>query len=86
MVRGAGIEAFAGELDAQGDDEVDGGLGWSGGADVGSSGAVLEGAVAVEGVAGDEPGYPALGDPVVAGNLRLAADFDEYGGDDQAGF
>jgi hypothetical protein len=27
-----------------------------------------------------------LGDPVVAGDLRLAAAFDEYGGDDQAGF
>ena len=27
MVLGAGVEAFAGELGAQGDDEVDGGLG-----------------------------------------------------------
>ena len=42
--------------------------------------------VAFEGVAGDEPRYPALGDPVVARDLRLAAAFDEYGGDDQAGF
>ena len=46
----------------------------------------VEGGVAFEGVAGDEPRYPALGDPVVAGDLRLAAAFDEYGGDDQAGF
>ena len=53
---------------------------------LGSSGAGLEGGVAVEGVAGDEPGYPALGDPVVAGDLRLGAALDEYGGDEQAGF
>jgi hypothetical protein len=46
----------------------------------------FEGRVAVEGVAGDQPRYPALGDPVVVGDLRLAAAFDEYGGDDQAGF
>ena len=83
---GAGVEAFAGELGAQGDDEVDGGLGKSGGAGVRSSGAGFEGGVAVEGVAGGHPRYPALGDPVIARDLRLAAAFDEYGGDDQAGF
>ena len=66
--------------------DIDGGLGYLGGAGVGSSGAGFEGGVAVEGVAGDQPRYPALGDPVVAGDLRLAAAFDEYGGDDQAGF
>ena len=53
---------------------------------MGSSGAGFEGGVAVVGVAGDEPRYPTLGDPVVAGDLGLAAAFDEYGGDDQAGF
>ena len=83
---GAGVEAFAGELGAQGDDEVDGGLGWSGGAGVGSSGAGFEGVVTFEGVAGDQPRNPALAGPAVAGDLGLAAAFDEYGGDDQAGF
>ena len=83
---GAGVEAFADEFGAQGDDEVDGGVGELGGAGVGSSGAGFEGGVAFEGVAGDTPLYPALADPVVAGDLRLAAAFDEYGGDDQAGF
>jgi len=53
---------------------------------VGSSRAGFEGGVAVEGVAGDQPRYPALGDPVVVGDLGLAAAFEEYGGDDQAGF
>jgi hypothetical protein len=53
---------------------------------VGSSGAAFEGGLAFEGVAGDQPRYPALGDPVVAGDPRLGAAFDEYGGDDQAGF
>ena len=52
----------------------------------GRSGAGFEGGVAVEGVAGDQPRYPALGDPVVAGDLGLVAAFDEYGGDEQAGF
>ena len=42
--------------------------------------------VAFEGVAGNQPRYPALGDPVVAGDLGLVAAFDEYGGDDRAGF
>ena len=44
----------------------------------------LEGGFAFVGVAGDQAGDPALGDPVVAGDLRLGAAFDEYGGDDQA--
>ena len=56
---GAGIEALSGELGAQGDDEVNGGLGQSGGAGVGSSGAGFEGGVAFEGEAGDQPRYPA---------------------------
>ena len=49
-----------------------------------ASGAGFEGGVAVVGVALDKPGDPALGDAVVAGDLRLGAAFDEDGGDDQA--
>jgi len=44
----------------------------------------FEGGLSFVGVALDEPGDPALGDAVVAGDLRLGAAFDEYGGDDQA--
>ena len=42
--------------------------------------------VAFEGVAGNQPRYPTLGDLVVAGDLRLGAAFDEDDGDDRAGF
>ncbi len=42
--------------------------------------------VAFEGVAGNQPLYPTSGDLVVADDLRLGAAFDEYGGDDRAGF
>ena len=45
---------------------------------MGSPGAGFEGGVAVEVVAGDQPRYPALADPAVAGDLGLAAAFDEY--------
>ena len=49
---------------------------------MGASGAGFEGGVAFVGVALDEPGDPALGDSVVAGDLRLRSAFDEDGGDD----
>lgn len=51
---------------------------------MGASRARFEGGLAFGGVAGDEPGDPALGDAVIAGDLRLTAAFDEDCGDDQA--
>ena len=51
---------------------------------MGASRAWFERGLAFEGVARDQPGDPALGDAVVAGDLRLGAAFDEDGGDDQA--
>ena len=37
-------------------------------------------------VAGDQPGNPALRDPILAGHLRLGAALDDNSGDHQASF
>jgi hypothetical protein len=50
------------------------------------SGRGLERGGAVAPVARDEPGNPALGDPVLAGHLGLGTAFNDNSGDDQASF
>ena len=76
------VEAFAGQLVAQVDDQLDRGLRQPRRAGVRAARAGLEGALAFQVVAGHQPADPALGDPILTGHLRLAAAFDDNGGDD----
>jgi len=83
---GSVVEAFARQFGAQRQDQLDSGIGQAAGAGVWSARAGLEGGLAFESVAGDQPGDPALGDPVAVGDLGLAAALDNDCGDDQTRF
>ena len=81
----AGIDAFGDELVAELDDQLDD-LGHSGARTrVRSPGARLERRVALDAVAGDELGDPALRHVVVPGDVDGATAFDNDGSDDKTG-
>jgi len=76
------VEAFAGQIGAQGDDQVGGLLGQPGRAGMRPAGAGLECGLALQVVAGHQPADPALRNPILTGHLRLAATLDDNSGND----
>lgn len=80
------IESFARQFGTQRQDQLDRGIGQASGADVRSARAGLEGGLALEGVAPEQPGDPALGNPVAVGDLGLAATLNNDRSDDQTRF
>ena len=80
----SGVQAGGGQLLAQLEDQVDG-LGRRRGRDVlGTTGAGLEGGVALGLVAGEELEQPGLRDAVLGGDVADGSVLDHHGGDQQS--
>jgi hypothetical protein len=79
-----GIQALPGQLLAQGNDQIGGGVADRIGRGLRPPRPWLERRLALHPVAGDQPGHPALGHAIGAGRFALATALGEDSGDDKA--
>jgi hypothetical protein len=83
---GAVVKPFAGELVAELDDQIDRGLRQTGGIGVRPAWSLFEVGLTLDPITLEQPTDPALGNPVGARHLGLAATLHDDGGDNQASF
>ncbi len=80
------VESFAGQIVAQANDQIDGGLGQPGRAGVRPTRAWLERGRTFEAITLDQARNPPLGNPLLLSHLRLATTLDNDSSDNQTGF